>query len=543
MTIKQGEATQAPDAHDVDLTVELPPASACIHVRLPNVARAVGVGRILRDRYVIQERLDAGGEGTVFKALDLYRSSLPMADQFVGIKVLHTCKECSDQTLADLQRELNRGQRLSHPNIVNVYELDQDEGVVFLTMELLEGISLAGIIQRMRPSSMDPAQAWSLVRQIGSGLAHAHARGVVHGDLKPRNVFITSTGELRILDFGAARLLTTSGSPDAISPLGRVSLTPAYASCEQLEGRIPDPSDDLYSFACICYEMLTGIHPFASRPANLARDFRVLAVRPRGVTSRQWKTLQMGLSWHRAGRSISIAEWTRRLAGPHATPLLTPPASYKQRNSKPPTNRMTIAATACAIIVAAAAGVAFSKRLTSLYRLHPTGLTATTAAKAGDDSTAPHSAVPSAADRPAMNLAAIVPLSQPEHPAGSTAPVPSRPTLTVRYAPIGPHTHFVELTVACSVTKLCDSLNWWTEDATARHDVDYVQQSSASLRLPNGRGTIRLYVKLNAERHRAGREYFLVAIASPGIPTVTRVPVWLSPVAKGDEDRATVARR
>src|SRR6202012_441126 len=162
---------------------------------------------------------------------------------------------------------------------------------------------------------MRRSQAWQLIRQLGAGLAHAHAHGVVHGDLKPENIFITREGELRILDFGAAHRFMTmtvrSGSPHADQAL--TFGTPAYASCEQLEGRPADPRDDLYALACICYEILAGTHPFESRPATLARDYRVTSVRPEGLSGRQWRVLQKGLSWHRAGRSISVRLWMRQL--------------------------------------------------------------------------------------------------------------------------------------------------------------------------------------------------------------------------------------
>ncbi len=261
----------------------------------------------------------------MYKALDRFRATLPDTQQYVALKVLNA-GDCSEETLANLRREFHCGQVLSHPNIVNVYELDCDADVVFFTMELLDGEPLSNVIERFSPRAMRKTQAWQLIQQLGEGLAHAHERGVVHGDLKPRNIFVTREGELRILDFGSAHGFKPSKSRAEHAEQIPTSGTPAYASCEQLEGRPADPRDDLYALACICYELLAGAHPFGSRPATLARDYRVSLARPQGITLRQWRALQKGLSWHRAARSISVRAWMHRLTkedgGEHSvTPL------------------------------------------------------------------------------------------------------------------------------------------------------------------------------------------------------------------------------
>jgi len=160
----------------------------------PDTAVPIAVGRVLRERYVIQERLGTGGKGAVFKALDRYRSSLPDGQQHVALKVLHSGSDFSEQIDSDLRRELHCGQLLSHRNIVNVFELDRDADVVFFTMELLDGELLSDLIERMRPAAMQRLQAWQIIRQLGAGLEHAHERSIIHGDLKPRNLLITREG-------------------------------------------------------------------------------------------------------------------------------------------------------------------------------------------------------------------------------------------------------------------------------------------------------------------------------------------------------------
>ncbi len=271
-------------------------------------SRRVEPGCVLRDRYEIEQCLGTGGKGTVFRALDRYRSSLPPSQRHVAIKILHDCAGTRDETIEALRRELQSAQTLSHPNIVKVYDVDRDGDVDFFTMELLEGELLSDLMRRFQPLPMPRPHAWAIIRQIASGLEHAHSRKIVHADLKPQNIMITNSGEIRILDFGSSYRIAKESQ---VEPTWRESssATPAYACCELLDGRMPDPRDDLYALACIAYELLTGAHPFQRRRASEARDFGVVAVRPSGLSRRQWQTLAKGLSWHRAGRSISVGDW------------------------------------------------------------------------------------------------------------------------------------------------------------------------------------------------------------------------------------------
>ncbi|MDP9084575.1 MAG: protein kinase [Pseudomonadota bacterium] len=209
-------------------TVDLKPNTDLPRSLGPDIP--ISAGHVLRERYVIQEKLGTGGKGSVFRALDRYRSSLPQEQQYVALKILHCGGECSDRAIEDLRREVYCGQLLSHRNIVNVFELDRDADIVFFTMELLDGELLGDLLERMRPKVLQPLQAWQIIRQLGAGLDHAHERGIVHGDLKPRNIFITREGELRILDFGAARKIHRTQSDVGHPDRGQTSGTPAYAS-------------------------------------------------------------------------------------------------------------------------------------------------------------------------------------------------------------------------------------------------------------------------------------------------------------------------
>jgi serine/threonine protein kinase len=513
----------------------------------PETVASLSVGRILRDRYVIQERLGSDGSGTVFKALDRYRSSLPDAQQHVALKALHYGRDSSEQTINALHRELHCGQMLSHRNIVNVFELDRDADIVFFTMEFLDGELLIDLIERLRPATMQRLQAWQIIRQLGAGLEHAHEHGIVHGDLNPRNILVTRDGELRILGFGAAQT------------------TPAYASCELLEGRASDPRNDLYALACTCYELLSGAHPFAGRPATLARDFGVKATRPAGLTGRQWRTLQTGLSWHRAGRSMSVHTWIQKLTNgiaekPSKTPLLELKAAYP---AKPPLHSRAAAVLIASLLITAM-GIAqlrtISARKTSdsvATQAPPNSLDARApsldARAPSLDARAPEAtliseAAPNLLDAQAPE-ATLVPAAAPQaeapvmdarsaiakdamdgvtqrNPSVQQAPL----TISVDGYHVGSGSHFVEIRVHRNQLQNA-SFSWWTEPATARQDVDYVHQAKAIQTFPTDRRSTRFYVKLLPDSERSQPDYFYVAIAQPGrghtSHNVTRVQIWL----------------
>ena len=163
----------------------------------------LGVGEILCGRYVIDSQLASGGMGTVYKALDQSRSEHTEAEAYVAIKVLHEKTRTRSDVLAKLRREFYCAQALSHRSVVKVYELDLHQ-FPFFTMELIDGESLPNVMQKFHPLPLPRSYACGVIREVGEGLAHAHDRRVIHGDIKPQNVMVTNSGEVRILDFGTA---------------------------------------------------------------------------------------------------------------------------------------------------------------------------------------------------------------------------------------------------------------------------------------------------------------------------------------------------
>jgi serine/threonine protein kinase len=517
LRISRDEPAGAGDGVTVDLGRNAV-VSAFITDRHP-VVRRVEVGRVLRDRYDIEQCLGSGGKGTVFKALDRYRSSLPPSQRYVAIKLLHERPGNREETIEALRRELQSAQTLSHPNIVKVYDVDRDGDVDFFTMELLEGELLSDLLRRFQPAPMPRPHAWSIIDQIASGLEHAHARGVVHADLKPQNIMITNSGEVRILDFGSSYRLAKERQ-DEPTWRGSTSATPAYACCELLDGRIPDPRDDLYALACIAYELLTGAHPFQRRRASEARDFGVVAARPSGLSRRQWRRLARGLSWHRAGRSISVGEWfkelkpasdyTRSLEGigslgsigsvasvgeskpaaalsPHLSPALRPSAVFSVL--------LSIAAVSLLFVRLAPGGKVSGEALPTAA-IHEQTPRATQIAETSSRS------APSAFSTRAASA---------QSTADHAAPILSR-----QYE-VQPGQHFAEIRVRRPAHAGSEAaLTWWTVPASAKPGVDYVSQGKVSQPFPKGQDSMSVFVKLLPKANRSQPEVFYVAVADRG---------------------------
>jgi serine/threonine protein kinase len=519
----------------------------------------VEIGRVLRDRYVLEQRLGSGGMGTVFKALDRYRSDLPRANQYVAIKILHEKIENRPELLENLRREFYCTQMLSHRNVVKVYELDRDGDVDFFTMELLEGELLGTVMERLHPRPMSRAQAWAIIREIGSGLAHAHSRNVVHMDLKPHNIMITNAGEVRILDFGASSTSTREGVESVLRRRNTLSaVTPAYACCELLAGRLADPRDDIYAFACIAYELLAGSHPFQRRPSTVARDLGVVPLRPAGLTRQQWSALEIGLSWHRAGRSITVPAWLNKMNAERAAARqLPPPADLKPTpaNARPtePLRATTLFAALLFIVTAWLSFMHFApgakvnggnlvpaiaadrrpktdpaapSRGTSPETIKETMQPA--ASEATETSTSPSPAAASPASMDTKHNGAR------STPSGA---LPSPIAVTARNYRVPSGENFAEIRVHRSTHPRSETeFVWWTEAASAKPGVDYVPQGKVVQVFPKGRTSTSFFVKLVPTASRTQPEVFYIAIAEAGhgeaghgAPSgqVTRAAVWL----------------
>ena len=210
-------------------------------------------------RYRLLEPLGAGGMGVVFKAEHV------LMGRVVALKILRTDVATRPDLVQRFCQEVKTLAQLTHPNIVTAYDAEEVGGMLFLVMEFVDGESLDRVLARS--GAMPPALAAEWVRQVAEGLRFAHERGLVHRDLKPANLILTPQGQVKILDFGLARISGVLMPASSTTPVGVVVGTPAYVAPEQ--ARDPQNADiraDLYSLGCTWYELLTGRPPFARGP-------------------------------------------------------------------------------------------------------------------------------------------------------------------------------------------------------------------------------------------------------------------------------------
>jgi serine/threonine protein kinase len=285
------------------------------------IARSnIPLGTRLRERFVLDEVIGAGGMGTVYRGRDLLKVEARDRNPYVAIKVLNDDFRKRDDAFIVLQREASRQQRLAHPNVATVYDFDRTGDTIFISMELLEGVPLDTFLKtdcRGR-GGIEWPDAQRLIEGMGAALTYAHEHSIVHADFKPSNCFLMKDGKVKVLDFGIARAIKrpNQGQSDVTVYDGASigALTPAYASAEMLEGTSdPDPSDDVYGLACVCYELLSGKHPYNSLSAREARYQKLVPKRIERLTSRQNRALQRALAFERAARTPSVREFVREL--------------------------------------------------------------------------------------------------------------------------------------------------------------------------------------------------------------------------------------
>jgi eukaryotic-like serine/threonine-protein kinase len=207
-------------------------------------------GTVLSGRYRLESKLGSGGMSTVYLARD------ETLERWVAVKVLH--REISDQPdqIERFRREARAVAQVSHPNVVAVIDAGEDAGRPYIVFEYVEGETLKQRIDAQGHLPLDEAAAYGI--EIGRGLAAAHARMLVHRDVKPQNVLIDPEGRAKVTDFGIARELETDG----LTKTGRVLGTTDYVSPEQAMGQQVDARSDIYSLGILLFEMLTGEVPF-----------------------------------------------------------------------------------------------------------------------------------------------------------------------------------------------------------------------------------------------------------------------------------------
>jgi adenylate cyclase len=292
----------------------------------------LAIGERLSGRYRMERELGEGGMGVVYLATD---------EQVVGetfaIKVLKVGLD--PQALELLRDEVRKTRKLSHPNIVDVHSVNVDGRKLYVLMEYLEGKSLSELLEQEFGRGMAFSHAWPIIEDVGAALGYAHDHNVIHSDLKPANIFLTTAGRTKLLDFGIARVSRGAPPHKGSAPL---ALTPAYASCEMLAGKEANRRDDVYSFACVIYEMLSGERPFGDLSALEAREAGT-RVPPLAALSRgQNAALAKALAFNREARTASVEKLLEGLAPEH-----------------PPRRRPVALVAAAVIALVAAAGLTY----------------------------------------------------------------------------------------------------------------------------------------------------------------------------------------
>jgi hypothetical protein len=538
LPLTQANVTEAPAASPIAETAESP----------------VPLGQLLHGRYELQSLLGRGGMASVYKAIDHDRARLGLTDRLVAVKVVQA-NSSRPASPAALIQEFQSAQRLSHPNVINVFDIDQDGDTTFYSMELLSGARLSQVLRRVDGTVLQRRLSLAIIRDIGAAVAHAHARGVVHADLKPSNVMITHDGEVRVLDFGGSSMpprepwVSAGDADDAYH-----HATPAYASCEQLERRRADPRDDIYAIACIAYLLLAGRHPFDYLSSIEARSRGMQAQRPAGMPLRQWRVLRQGLTWGRANQPTLIEPWLAGLGLNGAVPRLPPLSELTAaaETAMPWIRPAVIGAAAIAVIAGAwavlsDAPVDWNGKLDSGINGAQDALQKTWHAldSGGHEpaSRAPAVQSPVAAAKPPTRApasrlaqtAAPPPLAAPKGAgvvASTGASAPSGLSVAATAPPAAaadasPHVAFAShgYTVGAAdpaariviqrAAGAQGDLNfiWWTEGDSAEPDVDYASLGARTERLASGENRVTVYVPIISNPLRRKITQFQVILA------------------------------
>ena len=217
------------------------------------------IGRIIAGRYEFVKYLGGGGMSNVYLAKD------KILNRDVAVKVINIPPYEKEKAVERFEREVQNTTILSHSNVVNVLDVEEDDNCYYLVMEYIEGPTLKEYLCKEGKLSADEAVEMTL--QILKGIAHAHHHRIIHRDIKPQNILMTKNGTLKILDFGIARALSETALTETNHVMGSVQ----YLSPEQAKGQSTDESSDIYSIGIVLYELLTGHPPFnGETPVSVA---------------------------------------------------------------------------------------------------------------------------------------------------------------------------------------------------------------------------------------------------------------------------------
>ncbi|MDR6711428.1 serine/threonine-protein kinase Stk1 [Pseudomonas hunanensis] len=267
--------------------------------------------QLLASRYRIERLLGAGGMGLVYRARDLLHEQFGEPDPYLALKVLRDEFSDTPDASALLYSEFALARHLRHPNIVRLhsFEVDTQFQRAFITMELMRGLTLDKLLCE-RPTGLTWQELRKVVVPLLDTLAYCHAKGVLHGDLKPSNVMVCEEG-VRLFDFGLSQ--AEQGVLPGLPQLNRGRFnawTPGYAAPQVLEGGALTVGSDMYAVACVIYELACGEHPFKRLPSTQARDERLdHGLRAPGQLPRHcWPALRAALTFAPSAPLITASQ-------------------------------------------------------------------------------------------------------------------------------------------------------------------------------------------------------------------------------------------
>jgi hypothetical protein len=540
-------AREMPVAREIPLAREIPAPRE--EPRSSDAPLDLRPGAVLRHRYRIEAVLGQGRMGTVFQVLDEFRVEGP-GTQRLALKVLHPAVIKRADLLAESRRELQTLQLLSHPNIIRVFEFDRDGSLVFFTMELLTGAPLSRLLQARKHVPLKRPQALAVIRDIGAALAYAHARGAVHGDLNLQNIFVTTSGELRVRGFGGSfktREAYQVREHETLLPLAASTC----ASCQVLEGERADIRDDVFSLAYIAYLLLSGAHPFTKSTAIEARAAKLKIRRPANLSRRQWQALRSALRWECEKRPAKIEPWLEELEISGAAKRL---ASLNDLLQTPPAKKSPWlpAAIAVGIAVLLVAGYwsashpDFLRGVASTASFAPAGRVAPSAAALPPPPPVIISA-PASREAPVAVTPKLPPAAAAIEPAPTSreAPVAVAPKLPPAVPSLGPAPASAPATGASKVELAEDtvdvpagqpsaevivhrkgnsrgetSFTWWTESGTAKPGTDFSAVVPQLGYVADGKSTVSLSIPVSIAAHAQSKSFYVVIDQSEGGATL-----------------------
>jgi serine/threonine protein kinase len=303
------------DANAVEV-LKLEPNAKSVNMS-PGKKTKVGplpIGTVLLERFVLEQLIACGGTSYIFRARDTWSEPEGGGEQNqIAVKVARPDLEGASESEIMLCEALT-SRHLTHPNIVNVYEYHRDGNIHFVTMELIKGETLAELLTRSPGNTLPAQQAMSIVNAIALALQAAHQQGVVHSDIKPGNILISNQGVVKVIDFSTARVNSELNNNDSSTFYGSGfhGYTLAYASPETVADKPACANDDVFSLACMTYEILTGKPPYSERNSDASSpDPRI--EKSKNLNLWQWFVLKKGLALRANKRFASVTEFTQQL--------------------------------------------------------------------------------------------------------------------------------------------------------------------------------------------------------------------------------------